>query len=136
MLTGSIKDCDTLIIGISQEYPMFISGKSHEYLRYIWGTSHAYLPCISVIFLNFFVRPILKKNAFFALAAGIKMPCQNPLDTPKPFFLVGGVELLLTKAKKRHNFFFLLKLISYLYHHKGPKMSPPPDPPNPFFQCK
>ena len=37
-------------------------------------------------FVNFFVSQIFKNVALFALAAGIKMPCKQPPDPPKPNF--------------------------------------------------
>ena len=45
-------------------------------------------------FMNFFVRQIFKNVAVFALAAGIKMPCQKPPDPPKPNFF-GGPKTLI-----------------------------------------
>ena len=55
-------------------------------------------------FLNFFVRPTVKK--WRQKCAKIRSKCAppDPPDPPKPIFLVGGDVFQLTLAKKRHNF--------------------------------
>ena len=54
-------------------------------------------------FMNFFVRPMVKKWAKIARKSAQNAP-PHPPDPPKPIFLVGGDVFSLTKAKKNHNF--------------------------------
>ena len=79
-------------------------------------------------FLNFFVRPILKKSC---QKCAKKCPkcAPHPLDPSRPIFWVNWDVYLVTQAKQPHN--FALESIPKLFcsHHIGPKMGPP-DPPD------
>ena len=57
-------------------------------------------------FMNFFVRPTVKKRRQKCAKKGQKCAPPHPLDPPKSIILVGGVETLLTKGRKQHNFAF------------------------------
>ena len=79
-------------------------------------------------FLNFFVRPFLKKRRQKCAKKWPKCATPHPSDPPRPLFWVEGDVFYLTHAKQPHNFALESQPKLFCTHHIGPKTGPPRPP--------
>ena len=86
-------------------------------------------------FLNFFVRPTVKKRRQKCAKKRQKCAPLTPLTPQNPLFWWEGLRHYLPRVENNITLLFLLNLVSYPYHNKGPKMAPPqpPSAPKPIF---
>ena len=86
-------------------------------------------------FLNFFVRPTVKKRRQKCAKKRQKCAPLTLLTPQNPLFWWEGLRHYLPRVENNITLLFLLNLVSYPYHNKGPKMAPPrpPSAPKPIF---